>query len=254
MSAIASFLTVMALSLLVARVATVALTLTGVSREVARFQARSALTGTGYTTTEAETIVGHPVRRRIVMYLMVLRNAGLVTAVSSFILSFTGAEDATAGIYRALFIAAGIGVLWLVSLSELFDRWLSAIIRRALNRWTHLEVRDYARLLDLAGEYSIKELRIGTNDWLAGKTLGESRLQEEGILLLGIRRKNGKYIGAPFSKTEFRRGDLLVIYGADEAIASLNRRGGGEGGDAMHERAIAKHEKREQDEHASDAC
>lgn len=116
-TAIVSFLSVLGLSLLIARIATVALTLTGVSREIARFQARSALTGTGFTTTEAETIVGHPVRRRIVMYPMVLRNAGLVTAVSSFILSFTGAEDTAEGARRALIIGAGIGTLWLLSLS-----------------------------------------------------------------------------------------------------------------------------------------
>jgi len=35
-------------------------TATGLSRESARFQARSALTGGGFTTTESEAVVRHP--------------------------------------------------------------------------------------------------------------------------------------------------------------------------------------------------
>ncbi|HEU5044028.1 MAG TPA: hypothetical protein VFT75_07830, partial [Nocardioidaceae bacterium] len=56
---------------LILRVGTVALTLTGVSRDVARFQVRSAFFGAGYTTTEAEAIMNHPLRRRIVQLLIV---------------------------------------------------------------------------------------------------------------------------------------------------------------------------------------
>ena len=83
MVAIISLLTVLVLSLLVVRVATVALTLTGLSKQLARFQARSAFTGSGFTTTESEKVVHHPVRRRIIMLLMLLGNAGIVTAMSS---------------------------------------------------------------------------------------------------------------------------------------------------------------------------
>lgn len=75
---IISLLIVISLSILLTRIATVALTLTGLSREAARFQARSALTGTGFTTAEAEKAVGHPVRRRIILFLMLLGNAGIV--------------------------------------------------------------------------------------------------------------------------------------------------------------------------------
>ena len=62
-----AFLTVLGLSLFITRLATIALTYTGLSREAARFQARSAFTGTGFTTSEAERVVDHPVRRRIIM-------------------------------------------------------------------------------------------------------------------------------------------------------------------------------------------
>ena len=74
--------------LLITRVATVALTITGMSLEQARFQARSAFTGTGFTTSEAEAVVGHPARRRIVMTLMLVSGAGAVSVLGTLILTF----------------------------------------------------------------------------------------------------------------------------------------------------------------------
>jgi hypothetical protein len=61
MVAVATLIVVLFLSLIVVRIAAEALTLTGISREAARFQARSAWTGTGFTTAEAEQVAGHPV-------------------------------------------------------------------------------------------------------------------------------------------------------------------------------------------------
>jgi Trk-type K+ transport system membrane component len=82
MTAILSLLVILILSFLFTRLATVALSLTGVSYELARLQAVSAFTGVGFTTREPEHVVHHPVRRRILIALMVLGNAGIVTAIS----------------------------------------------------------------------------------------------------------------------------------------------------------------------------
>jgi Trk-type K+ transport system membrane component len=87
MISIVTLLIVLTLSILITRIATVALTHTGLSRESAKFQARSAFTGVGFTTSESEKVVSHPVRRRILLTLMLLGNAGIVTAVSSLIVS-----------------------------------------------------------------------------------------------------------------------------------------------------------------------
>jgi len=45
---VTAFITVLALFLLVTRVAAIALAMTGLSHQVAKFQARSAFTGTGF--------------------------------------------------------------------------------------------------------------------------------------------------------------------------------------------------------------
>src|SRR4051794_22263849 len=78
---------------LILRTATEALVLTGLSRDIARFQVRSAFFGVGYTTAEAETIVNHPVRRKIVQMLLVAGAIGISGVVSSSIITLARRED-----------------------------------------------------------------------------------------------------------------------------------------------------------------
>src|SRR3954462_15436638 len=91
MVAVGTLLVILALGLVVTRVATVVLEATGMSKHAARFQARSAFTGSGFTTRESESVVDHPVRRKVIMWLMLLGNAGLVAAAGSLIIGFRGA-------------------------------------------------------------------------------------------------------------------------------------------------------------------
>ncbi|MBL7118366.1 MAG: hypothetical protein ISS94_06265 [Candidatus Syntrophoarchaeum sp.] len=74
-------LLVIFVSFLIVRAAAIALMMTGMDRKRAVFQALSAFSGTGFTTKEAESIVNHPERRRIVSWLMILGNAGIVTVI-----------------------------------------------------------------------------------------------------------------------------------------------------------------------------
>jgi Trk-type K+ transport system membrane component len=72
---------VIILSLLVVWAGGIALAMTGMDEKIARFQALSAFTRTGFTTREAELITGHPRRRVIVTWLMILGNAGIITVI-----------------------------------------------------------------------------------------------------------------------------------------------------------------------------
>ena len=86
-------------SFVVVRIAAVAMRLTGLPEKVARFQCVSALTGAGFTTSESEMIVNYPVRRRLIVILMVLGNLGLVSTASTLIVSFVGGDSSTL-VYR----------------------------------------------------------------------------------------------------------------------------------------------------------
>ncbi len=239
MLAAASLLVVLIVSLLVTRVATLALIHTGLSKEVAKFQARSAFTGSGFTTTESERVVNHPVRRRILMMLMLLGNAGIVTAVTSLALTFVGRSSAAQLGYRFALLVVGLFVLWSAASSDWLDRRLSRHVERALRRYTHLHVQDYASVLHLTSEYRIVELQLTEGDWLVGKTLAEAELSKEGILVLAVQRPDGAFLGAPRGETRLLCEDTLFAYGRIEQIEALDVRKQGRHGDAEHHRAKA---------------
>ena len=228
---------VLALSLLVVRVATVALALTGLSEELARFQTQSAFFGVGFTTKESEAIASHPVRRRIISVVMILGHAVFATAITTLILSFMDQQGALA---RLFYIAAGVLILWIIFTSEWIGRKLSRLISLALKRWTTLDVRDYSSLLHLASRYTVTETQVQPKDWVADKTLGELDLTGEGVLVLGIQKADGTYIGAPTGKTTISEKDTMILYGRHEALAELDRRRTGLRGDSAHKKAIAQ--------------
>ena len=244
MISILSLLVVLIVSLLVVRVATVALTLTGLSRPLARFQARSAFTGAGFTTSESEKVVQHPVRRRIIMLLMLLGNAGIVTAVSTLILTFIGTGETGGAVanpwFRILALAVGLSLLWSIAHSQWVDQRMSQVITWALKRWTHLEVRDYAGLLHLSGGYAVVEMQVRSGDWTADRPLSDLNLSDEGVLVLGIEKPDGSYLGAPRGQTKLMDGDVVLMYGPRDLLADLDERPPGSTGNWKHHKAVDK--------------
>ena len=212
-------------------------------RASARFQARSAFTGTGITTAESEKIVTHPVRRRIVLLLMLFGNAGVAAVLTSLILAFVGEETGRILTTKIVLLISGIVTLWFIASSHWVDRQLSKLIERALSRYTNLEVRDYANLLHLAGEYKVSEMHVDAEDWLANRNLRELKLRDEGLLVLGIERISGEFIGAPNGNTMLEAGDNVIIYGRDSTVAELSQRQRGVIGDREHLQEVSKTER-----------
>lgn len=248
MIAIISLFVVVFLSILITRIATIALTHTGMTRETAKFQARSAFTGAGFTTAESEMVVNHPVRRRIVLILILIGNAGIVAAISSLILTFVSGGESSDLALKVVFLVAGMVILWGLASSKWMDRRLSTYISRILSRYTDLNVRDYDSLLHLAGEYRLAEMEVQAEDWLNNKSLADARLRSEGINVLGIKRPDGTYIGTPGAETKILQGDSLILYGRVSAIEELDRRRKGYLGDREHKEAVEEQKQVEQEE------
>lgn len=243
MIAIVSLLITLTLSLLVTRVGAMALMLTGLSREAAKFQARSAFSGVGYTTGEAESVVNHPVRRRIIMVLMLLGNIGVATVVATIMVSFIDLRSSEGVLPSLILLALGVVALLFVSTSRWIERRLNKVIAWALRRFGKLDVRDYVALLNLQQGYAVTEMKIEPSDWLANKSLIELNLPKEGVLVLGIRRRDpNEYIGTPTAHTQVLPADNLVLYGPIERLEELTQRRVGRKGDAAHREAVSDHE------------
>lgn len=246
--ALMTFLLVILFSIVVVRVGTVALKMTGLARDVAAFQAQSAFSGVGFTTSESEYVVSHPVRRRIIRILMLLGSAGLTSAMATLVLTFIGRTPVEMA-FRGLWLALGLVALYVFARSKLVDRGLSWVIERGLERWTHIRVYDYEQLLGLSKGFTISQFKVREDSWVAGKKLRDLKLDEEGVLVLSIYRKvdgEEKFVGAPNGDTEVMTGDVLVCYGPEEAILNLSKRLKGVKGDMEHAEAIARERVREE--------
>jgi hypothetical protein len=252
MSAIIALLFVLTLSLLVTRLATAALMLTGVSHQLARLQTLSALTGVGFTTSESERIVNHPVRRRVLILMMLVGNAGFVTEASTLVLSFVGVTTRHEGLLRGGWLLGGFLALWLVARSEWIERHMLHVMGWALRRWTDLEAYDFVELLEMAGGYRVRKIGVDPGDWVEGRRLDDLKLFDEGITVLGIHRPDGSYLGVPRGETTIRAGDRIVLYGRDEPLRQLEDRRIGELGSQSHRQALADHELNRRDQARSD--
>ena len=125
-------------------------------------------------------------------------------------------------------------------------------MRWALRRWPRLEARDYTRLLALEGGFAIRELDVEAGDWVTGRPLDDLELMQEGILVLGVRRADGSYLGVPRGETEVRPGDQLVLYGRDRAIRGLDERRRDPRGDEAHAEGVSKTRRRREAQKAEE--
>ena len=94
----------------------------------------------------------------------------------------------------------------------------------------------------MQNEFAVWEIKVEPKDWLEGKSLIEAGLSREGVLILGIQRKGGFYIGAPQGISTIHQGDVLVMYGPMLRLEELDRRQAGAKGDEAHQTAIVEHQ------------
>ncbi len=222
-AAITLFL-VVSLSALITKIATIALVHTGLSSESAKFQSRSAYTGVGFSTSESEKIMSHPVRRKIIFNLMIIGNAGIVTVMSSLILTFVLPETLASKLYGLIIVIVGMIIIWFAINSKWVDKGLSNLINKMLTRYTDIEIQDYAAILHLKDDFKISEKLISDADWMANKTLKDLNLRSEGLIVLGIDRHGIDYLGSPNGTALILPKDVITVYGKSEVITSIFKR------------------------------
>lgn len=209
---------VLMLSVLVIRTGAVALRLTGLPEQVARFQARSAFTGTGFTTSESEPIVTHPVRRRIVSQLMVVGSLGFVSVMATVIVSLVGSSGSEGALLlQLLWLAAVLLALWFVALNPFADRIMCNIIGRLLVKTEGFGGRKPARLLQLPAGHGVMQILVHPESGLAGRQLRE--LVSNGVVILGLQREDGTFVNLPQDSEAVRPADEIFFYGPDQVLA-----------------------------------
>ena len=214
-----SLLLVFAISFFFVRLASVALKLTGLPEQNARFQAMSALTGTGFTTTEAEMVVNYPIRRKIISLLMVFGNLGIVSVLSTLMISFTHTDgDMEAVLLQLAWMIGMTALFFVIMLNPFIDRVLCGLIGLILEKFTFLGGRHYRRMLQFGNELSISE-----HQFFADESLSPDKVKAtlHNFSVLAVRRRTGSTEAFSLDMGDINPGDSLVLFGHDNAHDSF---------------------------------
>jgi len=212
---------IIVISAFIVKIAAVALNLTGLDSKRALFQSISAFTGTGFTTSDAELVVHHDIRRRIVMVLMVLGNAGLVSVISTLMLSFfKGGMMLTPVLLNIIIILTAILVMIQVSRNKVLTRNLTKRIQARLMKTPTFTRKHVEEILRLAKGYGIAEVILNERCVDIGRTLFDSSFRQKDILILAIERGTS-VIPAPHAADRLLLNDTLICYGKLENISRI---------------------------------
>jgi hypothetical protein len=248
-----TLLFIVLVSMVIVRVGAVALSKTGLSMDISRFQAQSAYMGVGFTTKESEMVMDNALRRRIVRSLMLLGSAGVATTIVTLVITFTPYEAKEPTYLQQLaYTVVGLTLIFLLWRLKPVDRMISRCVHYLLSKSTALVIHDYEELLKTQKGYAVAQVQVEDDGWLSGLSLGEANLTAEGLVILNITRSAGTILGTPTSRTRFQVGDRLLCYGRDKDLAGLSLRPRGAGGDLTHAQAVHRQHIRQEEERAQD--
>ncbi len=192
--------------------------MTGMETSRARFQALSAFSGTGFTTKEAELVVNHPRRRKIVTYLMILGNAGIVSVIATFVVSLR--QSGLRPSLNLAIIAASVYILYRIASHQKLAKKLTQKIRETLREKLHFEKVQVQELLQQSEGYGVASVLVGRDSKIAGLTLAKSGFSERDLMVLSIERDTG-VISVPKAQNKIQAGDRLICYGKLENLKGI---------------------------------
>ena len=208
--------------LLILWIGSIALEATGLDRSKSRFQALSALTGTGFTTSQAEMIVEHPKRRRITTYLILIGNTGIAAFLILLVLYLRSGITAPS---RPLIVLTAIVllILALFFFLGLIDR-LTNVFLRIGGKGPGTLSGSVRALYNQMDDYTVARLTLGQESKLAGAPLKDARFEQGNITVLAIERQEGM-VPRPEAGEILAPGDSLLCYGKMENIVATMKAG-----------------------------
>jgi len=229
------FILVLAASFVIVRVGAIAFQLTGLEWSLAKFQALSCFTGTGFTTRESELITGDKRRRKIATVLIVLGNGGfvtlIVTAVNSLNPQYTVLEWLSESDLPFLplwsirwvnlgLLAAGLLVVYKLFTNKKFVEKVTHHLRQKVLKYEFFKPVSFEELLLMNEGYGITQVEVPAGHTLIGKKLLETELRQKDITVLSILRGD-KTLPNPAAQTQILEKDQLFLFGKLENIRSL---------------------------------
>ena len=221
------FITVLIVSFIIVRIGAIAFQLTGIEWSLAKFQALSCFTATGFTTKESELITSDLRRRRIATVLIVFGHAGFVTMVATFAnslrpraiaeklaipFSAVTISDKVLPLINLIVIIAAIYITYKVFSNTTFARRLTNVLRNRIIKKEIIKAVSCEELAVATGGYGVSRIRVRQDNPILGKALSESELRKDDITVLAIVREE-RTIPNPVADTKILSGDELICFG-----------------------------------------
>jgi len=217
------FIIVLIVSFVIVRIGAIAFQLTGLEWSLAKFQALSCSTATGFTTKESELITSDLRRRRIASVLIVLGHAGFVTMIATFANSlrpdkldvpfsaFTISDKVLPWI-NLIIIVAAIYITYKLFSNSTFARRLTNVLRKRIIKKEMIKSVSFEELAVATGGYGVSRIKIRQDNPILGKALSESELRKDDITVLAIIRDDST-IPNPSANRKILSGDELICFG-----------------------------------------
>ena len=224
------FIIVLIVSFVIVRIGAIAFQLTGLEWSLAKFQALSCFTATGFTTREAELITSDPRRRRIASVLIVLGHAGFVTMIATFAntirpratklsIPFVPASvpPELRPVINLIIIVAAIYIIYKVFTNTKLARKLTDSLRKRIIKKDIIKSVSREELALATGGYGVSKIQVSEGNPIVGKVLSESGLRKDDITLLAIIRDENT-IPNPAANRKILPGDELICFGKLDII------------------------------------
>jgi len=227
------FILTLIVSFVAVRVGAIAFQLTGLEWSLAKFQALSCFSGTGFTTKEAELVTGNKQRRKIASVLIILGNAGLVIMIATLAGSLVPQEtilsrlsetflpvdippDLVKWVNLAIIIIVVYGI-YRIFTHENFVRKMTNFLRKKIIKKEIFQKVSFEELLLATGGYGISRIAVSSGSPVLNKTLAKSGLREQDIMVLATVR-DSETIPNPPANMKILLGDELLCFGKLENI------------------------------------
>ena len=227
------FIVTIIVSFTVVRIGAIAFQLSGLEWSLAKFQALSCFSGTGFTTKEAELITANKQRRKIASVLIILGNAGLVIMIATLAGSLVPQETIISKLSESflpfrispdlviwvnlVIIVVVVYVIYRVFTHEQFVRRVTNFLRKKIIKKEIFQKVSFEELLLATGGYGVSKIMVSTGSSLLDKTLSQSELRRDDITVLAITR-GVETIPNPGANTKIMLGDELICFGKLENI------------------------------------
>jgi len=219
MGSVVILISIVVSSLICVRAGAIALELTGMERDKARFQALSAFTNTGFTTRETEEITNFPIRRRIVTVMIVLGHAGTVSVIATFATSILQREPLTTVMNLGIIIVS-LYLIYRLALWQGLTARMREFFRRLLLKHYGLCCPSLEEMLKVHEGFGVVRLVIQEGSSLVGHPLSKLGLKAKKVQILSIFRGE-EAIAVPDGEDFLLAGDVVICYGDMAAATSL---------------------------------